>query len=116
MNLILTIFLSFYCFAEPTSESFVIHIADRNLKVVAADKRREIFAVLIENRSLSDQVGKFIVNGKNLKFVTVRSGSSETVEIENKTSSSVIFVPVSPAFQEVELIFGKKSYEIPVKE
>jgi hypothetical protein len=116
MNLILTALLSFYCFAESKSESFVIQIADRNLKVVAADKRRDIFAVLIENRSLSDQIGKFIVNGKKLKFVSVRSGSSETVEIENKTSSSVIFVPVSPAFQEVELIFGKKSYEIPVKE
>lgn len=103
-------------FADPKSESFIVQIGDRHIKVIAPDKRKDLFAVLIENRSLSDQVAKFTANGNNLKFVTVKSNSSKTVEIENKTSSSVLFVPTSPAFQEVELIFGKKSYEIPSKE
>lgn len=102
--------------AAPKAETFVVNIQDRRMSVIAPEKRKNHFSVLIENRSLSDQVGKFTVGGKNLKFVSVKSGQTESVEIENKTSANVIFVPMSPAFQEVELIFGKKVYEIPSKE
>lgn len=116
MKLFLALIFTSICFADSKSESFIVQIDDRRMKVIAPDKPKNKFAVLLENRSLSEQIGKFIVNGKNLKFVTVRSGYSESVEIENKTSSTVIFVPISPAFQEVELIFGKKSYEIPANE
>lgn len=102
--------------AKPKGETFVITIKDRSMSVIAPDNRRDLFSVLIENQSLSNQVGKFTTGGKNLKFVSVRPGQTEAVEIENKTSANVIFVPISPAFQEVELIFGKKVYEIPSKE
>lgn len=102
--------------AAPKAETFVVTIQDRSMSVIAPDKRKDLFSVLIENRSLSDQVGKFIVGGKNLKFVSVKSGQTESVEIENKTSANIIFIPISPAFQEVDLIFGKKVYEIPSKE
>lgn len=98
------------------SEAFIIQIFDRSMKVVSPEKSRPLFSVIVENQSLSDQVGKFVVNGKILKFVSVRSGKSTTVEIENKTASPVAFVPVSPAFQDVTLLFGKKVYEIPSKE
>ncbi len=119
MKFMFAIFLSvltIISFADPKSESFIIQIGDRHIKVIAPDKRKDLFAILIENRSLSDQIAKFTVNGNNLKFVTVKSNTSKSVEIENKTSTNVLFVPTSPAFQEVELIFGKKSYEIPSKE
>ena len=102
--------------AAPKAETFVITMKDRSMAVNAPDKKKVLFSVLIENHSLSDQVGKFMVGGRNLKFVSVKSGQTEAVEIENKTSANVVFVPVSPAFQEVELIFGKKVYEIPSKE
>ena len=55
------------------------------------------------------------IAGRILKFVSIKSGLSEAVEIENKSAENVFFVPVSPAFQEVELVFGKKVYEIPSK-
>ena len=102
--------------AQVKPETFVVQINDRSLSVNAPEKRKNIFSVLVENRSLSDQLGKFIVQGKLLKYISVKSGRKESVEIENKTSSNVYFVPVSPAFQEAELIFGKKAYEIPSKE
>ncbi len=79
-------------------------------------KSRALFAVIIENHSLSDQVGKFMINGKNVNYVSIASGKSETIEIENKSASNLVFMPMSPAFQEVELKFGKKVYEIPSKE
>jgi hypothetical protein len=99
-----------------SNEAFIIQINDRSMSVITPVTKRALFSVIVENRSLSDQIGKFTANGKILKFVSVKPGSSETVELENKTPSQVIFVPVSPAFQEVELIFGKKAYEIPSKE
>lgn len=112
--------LAFLCFsnlswAQPKSENFIIQIQDRSMMVISPEKRKVIYSVLVENRSLSDQLGKFMVQGKILKYVSVKSGVTEPVEIENKTSANVVFVPVSPAFQEAELIFGKKAYEIPSK-
>lgn len=117
MKVILSfIFLSSLASAETRPETFVIKIQDRRMSVMAPLQKKNMFSVLIENRSLSDQLGRFTVNGKILKYVSVKSGQTEPVEIENKTSANVVFVPVSPAFQEVELLFGKKAYEIPSKE
>ncbi len=109
-------FLPLLALASVKPEAFVVQINDRSMAVLSPETRRPIFAVLIENRSLSDQVGKFIVGSRILKFVSVPSGKSTTVEIENKSTAPVVFVPVSPAFQEVTLVFGKKAYEIPPKE
>jgi hypothetical protein len=102
--------------AQVKPETFVVQINDRSLSVNAPEKKKNTFTVVVENRSLSDQLGRFIVQGKLLKYVSVKSGLTESVEIENKSASNVFFVPVSPAFQEAELIFGKKAYEIPSKE
>ena len=103
-------------FAQVKTESFVVQINDRSMYVLSPTKKSHLFSVIVENKSLSDQLGKFSVGDKNLKYVSVKSGKSETVEIENKTNETVVFVPVSPAFQEVPLYFGKKAYEIPSKE
>lgn len=102
--------------ADVKTEAFVIKINDWNMKVISPDKHRVLFAVVVENGSLSNQVGKFMIKGKAVKFISVLSGKSETVEIENKSDAPVVFVPVSPAFQDVELRFGKKAYEIPSQE
>lgn len=102
--------------ANQKVETFVVQVQDRSLKILSPEKKTSIMTVLVENRSLSDQVAKFTVAGKNIKFVSIPSGKSETVEIDNKTGATVTFVPLSPAFQEVELHFGKKAYEIPSKE
>lgn len=102
--------------AQTKSESFIIQIQDRSMNVISPEKMRSQFSVIVDNRSLSDQIGKLVVSGKVLKFVSVKSGKTTTVEVENKSASPVTFVPVSPAFQDVELRFGKKAYEIPSKE
>ena len=102
--------------AQVKPETFVVQISDRSMMINAPEKRKTIFSVLVENRSLSDQIAKLTVRGKLLKYVSVKSGQSEAVEVENKTDANVVLVPVSPAFQEAELTFGKKAYEIPSKE
>jgi len=110
------LFLPMLAFGQVKSEGFVVQINDRSMYVLAPEKKKNFFSVIVDNRSLSDQVGRFIVGGKILKFVSVKSLKSETVEIDNNTTAPVIFVPLTPAFQEVPLVFGKKAYEIPSKE
>jgi hypothetical protein len=107
---------SMVAWGQTKPETFVVQVSDRSMSINAPEKKRPTFSVLIENRSLSDQVAKFTVQGKILKYVSVKSGQTEAFEIENKTNANVVFVPVSPSFQEAELIFGKKAYEIPSKE
>ncbi len=108
--------LPMLAFAAPQTEVFIIQVMDRKMTVISPDTQRKLFSVIVENRSLSDQVARFQVKGKLLKYVSIPSGKSESVEIENSSGSPVTFVPVSPAFQEVELTFGKKAYEVPSKE
>ncbi len=116
MKIGLLFFIPLFAQAAENSLAFIVKIQDRSMSVESPEKKKNQFTVIIENQSLSTQIGKFMVKEKNLKFISVESGHSETVEIENKTADSVVFMPVSPAFQEVELLFGKKAYEIPSKE
>ncbi|MFP5386758.1 MAG: hypothetical protein ACLGHN_11805 [Bacteriovoracia bacterium] len=116
MKLLLLLLFPVIAFGQAKSESFIIQIRDRSMKVISPARQGKLFSVIVENHSLSDQIGKFIVGNKNLKFVSVDSGKTEVVEFENKSKAAVVFVPVSPAFQEVPLHFGKKAYEIPSTE
>lgn len=95
--------------------SFILKLTDAGINVSAPQKSMKMFSVIIENNSLSDQVAKFVSGSQDIKFVTIESGKSQTIEIENKAKLPVFFVPVSPSFQEVELKFGKDSYEVPPK-
>lgn len=103
-------------FAEVKGEGFIITITDRRIGVISPTVKRHLYSVIVENKSLSEQVGKFVLGDKILKFISLPSGKSGVVEIENKTKNDIFYVPVSPASQEVPLIFGKKAYEIPPKE
>jgi hypothetical protein len=58
--------------AQVKPEGFIIQINDRSMYVLSPEKKKDMFAVVVENRSLSDQVGKFIVGSKILKFVSVK--------------------------------------------
>ena len=114
--LVLLFLLPVMVFAQVRGEGFIITITDQRVGVLSPAAKKTFYSVLVENKSLSDQVGKFVQGDKILKFISVQTGKSGVIEIENKTNNDVVFVPVSPAFQEVPLIFGKKAYEIPPKE
>jgi hypothetical protein len=115
MKLLFLLIFPFQVFGQIKTEGFVIQIHDRSMKILSPESKKNFFSVIVENKSLTNQIGKFIVGNKILKFVAVSSGKAETVEIENKSPQNVIFVPVSPAFQEVPLEHGKKAYEVPSK-
>lgn len=97
-------------------EAFKVQVHDRSVRVEAPAKFRQQYAVVVENLSLSDITGKFLAGGKDLKFVAVKSGESRTVEFTHDGKLPVRFRPLTPAFQEVVLEFGKGPYEIPPKQ
>ena len=107
--------LSALSWGQNHNPTFIIKLTDSGLRISSPEKKMKMFSVIVENNSLTDQVAKFVTGYQNLKFVTIEAGRSQTVEIENKGGAPVFFVPISPSFQEVELIFGKKTYEVPPK-
>jgi len=113
--LVLTFILSGSLWGQGHNPSFILKLSDSGISVSSPEKKMKLFSVIIENKSLSDQVAKFVSGTDNLKFVTIEAGKSQTIEIENKGTQPVFFVPMSPSFQEVELKFGKKTYEVPPK-
>jgi Trk K+ transport system NAD-binding subunit len=98
------------------TENFSIQFTEQGVAVRAPEKKRPIYSILIENNSLSNQVAKLSVKDKVLKYISIRANDNSVVEIENTSDSPVVLTPLSPAFQEVELTYGKKAYEIPSKE
>lgn len=99
--------------ANSRQNTFIVSMMDRRVHVISPESISATFSVIVENKSLSKLVGKFATDEGALKYISLESGATETVEIIHKSGTKVFFVPMSPAFQEVELIVGKKEYEIP---
>lgn len=109
----MTLFFSLNSFAQEYSDSFLITILPDKVKVISPEKKKSEVTVVIENKSLSTINAKIATISKNVKFVTIPSREKETVSIKIDQAQGLKFVPISPAFQEIELIFGRTSYEIP---
>ena len=103
----------FICRPTFAVEAFKIELHDRKIRVEAPKSVASQYSVIVENLSLNDVVGKFHSAGKDLKFVNVKAGLTRTVEFRHLGKGAVRFQPLAPAFQEVELTPGRKSYEIP---
>ena len=95
------------------AEAFKIELFDRKMRVESPAKVGTQYSVIIDNQSLNDTIGKFHAAGADLKFVNVKAGSLRSFEFKYASKGTVFFQPLAPAFQQVELIPGKKSYEIP---
>ncbi|MFP5459440.1 MAG: hypothetical protein ACLGG7_11960 [Bacteriovoracia bacterium] len=95
------------------AEAFKIQVMDRRLVVESPASVGATYSVEVQNRSLNDLMGKFHANGVDLKFVSVKAGASKVVEFKVTPKALVVFQPMAPASQQVELIVGKRTYEIP---
>mgnify|MGYP003394960757 CR=1 FL=1 len=109
--------LSFSCaFALESSSGFVVTAYDDRFRVVSPEKFREQMEVIIENKTLVRLIGKVMVNNKiNSGFASVETDNYQRIMVKLKKGDLLHFIPLSPSFQEVELIVGNKIYEIPPK-
>ena len=110
MVLITFLILSFSAIG---TESFLISIQERSVRVESPRNVKKTYSVIVQNKSLSDIVAKFHSMDENLKFVSVKSGASKSVDFLNESKNTVMFQILSPAFQELVLEAGKNPYEVP---
>ncbi len=114
--LIFLLTLSEAVFSQEHSESFWVQAHDTYIKVLAPEQYSKGITVIISNKTLSRLLGKIVTaSGKVVQFVSIDSEENMAVNIDVISKEAVFFVPLVPAFQEVELKFGKKTYEIPPK-
>ncbi len=106
----------FEAFAIESLNGFLVTAYDDRFRVVSPEKFRTPMEVIIENKTLVRLVGKVIVNNKtNAGYASVDSEKYQKILVPLKKGDVLHFIPLSPAFQEVELIVGNKTYEIPPK-
>lgn len=98
------------------ADAFMVTIMNKSIKVLSPARFNNPQGIVLTNDTLVKVVGKVIdENDKVLKFVSVEPGTFKSIEVKFKKSGKLYFVPMAPSFQEVELVFGKKAYEVPPK-
>ena len=103
-------------FAIESLDGFLITAYDDNFRVISPDKFKNNMEVVIENKTLIRLIGKFVLNKKQAtSYIAVDSDKYKKIQVKLKKGDILHFVPLAPAFQEVELIIGNKTYEIPPK-
>jgi len=103
-------------YAIESSNGFIITAYDDKFKVVSPEKFKNPMEIIVENKTLVRLIGKVIVNNKiNAGFTSIETDKYQRVMVDLKKGDLLHFVPLTPAFQEVELIVGNKTYEIPPK-
>jgi hypothetical protein len=115
---IFLIFLAFSCrsFAIESLSGFLVTAYDDRFRVVSPEKFRSPMEIVIENKTLVRLIGKVVVNNKmTLGFTSIESENYQKLSANLKKGDVLHFIPLTPAFQEVELIVGNKTYEIPPK-
>jgi hypothetical protein len=112
----IALFWSVNVLAIESLDGFLVSAFDDRYKVISPEKFKSNMEVIVENKTLVRLVGKVMTNNnKSVAFVSIEPEKYQKVNIILKKGDIVHFYPLSPAFQEVELIVGNKNYEIPPK-
>lgn len=102
--------------AIETLDGFLVSAHDDRFKVISPEKFKPTMEVIIENKTLVRLIGKLIINKQtNASYISVDPEKYQKATVKLKKGDTLHFIPLSPAFQEVELIVGNKTYEIPPK-
>ncbi len=105
-----------YAHATERSESFVIKAYDNRFKVTAPHVFSPNVGLIIENHTLTKIYGKIETKlGRIIDYISILPRNFKSISLNLRTSQNIIFTPLVPPLQEVELIFGKEAYEIPPK-
>ncbi len=114
------LFLSFFfvssIFASEKGESFIIRSFDDHIQVIAPQKYYPDQTVVIENKTLIRLIGKLQTKDlEQVRHIAIEPGKYQSLKIPNQNKGPLVFIHLSPSFQEVELRIGQEAYEIPPK-
>ena len=105
-----------FSIAREQSEAFQVKIFDQRVKVISPNKHSQKMSIILENVTLTKFIGKIVTQKRKvLEYLAIPPRGFQTIEISIKKNEVVFFVPQSPGLQEVELVVGRDSYEIPSK-
>lgn len=98
------------------ADAFIVKAYANRIKVLSPAKYYPGIHVIVENKTLSKFLGQILIrDGKTIGFVSIAPGKFQTIQLNQKSDKDLLLIPLSPGFQEIELLAGKKSYEIPPK-
>ena len=101
-------------FAIESLDGFLVSAYDDRFKIVSPEKFKPSMEIIVENKTLVRLIGKLVVNKQaSINYISVDSEKFQKTIVKLKKGDVLHFIPLSPAFQEVELIIGNKIYEIP---
>lgn len=96
------------------SDAFIVRLFDKSIKVLAPVKFDAKLNVIVENKTLTKSISRLErPNGELVSFIAVEAGKFKAVDLKARKGESLFLVPISPPFQKVELILGRRPYEIP---
>ena len=102
--------------AIDSHSGFIISAYDDRFSVLSPEKFSSSMEVVTENKTLVRMVGKITLNSvKNASFVSIDPQEYKKFKVTLQKNDKLHYMPLTPAFQEIELIVGNKRYEIPAK-
>lgn len=98
------------------SDSFVIILNDNSVKVLSPSSGKRNPGLIVRNKTLRPIRARIERNGKEiLGHLNIPSRKDESIDLEYVEGTDLRFIPLSPPFQDVKLVLGRKAYEIPPK-
>ena len=113
---ILTIVLDTQVLAA-SAGPFLVTIFDSKIEVVSPERHSYKLRATFHNKSNGRVAGKVQTRGgRVIDYVNLNSGESQSIPIGHIKGEVILYYPLSPSFQEAELVVGRAIYEIPAKE
>ena len=102
-------------FAQQSSESFVVTAHDDHFRVVGPVGWKQGTSMTLQNKTLVTMYGEVQSGSERRKVGTfsVKPGEYVSMDLKLAKGEEAVLIPMSPAFQEVLLQFGRRPYEIP---
>lgn len=116
--ILFSLFITSQAFGEITEHNgFIVRSLDNRFEVISPTKYRPKMEVVIENKTNLRMLGRIMINrSRNIEYVSIEAGEYKKYVVDLKKNDILHYLPLNPAFQEIELIVGNKFYEIPPKQ
>ena len=112
--LLILVLISLPNFASYT-DSFIVEVTDRKIKVTSPLKKIDIVSIIIKNTTFDKIISELRSDEKVLKRFVLKPEGKEVIQVDYSKVNKLYYVPIAPPFESVELRFKQKPYEIPEK-
>jgi hypothetical protein len=115
LSIILGLLMISYPAFSQFTDSFIVDVSDRRIKVTSPLKKIDIVSIIIRNRTFEKVISELRSDKKVLKRFVLKPEGKEVIQVNFSKVKALYYVPVSPPFEAVELMFKQRPYEIPPK-